>query len=69
MDNLTQTEREYISKITKLKENLVQTDYMAIKYAEGEITLSEYATIKEKRKAWRAEINRLQEALQNELSK
>lgn len=47
-------------QIIKLKGELHRTDYMAIKFAEGELTAEEYAEVKEQRKAWRAEINRLQ---------
>lgn len=50
-------------KIALLKARLRNTDYKAIKYAEGEITAEEYADTKEKRRAWRAEINALQAEL------
>lgn len=52
-------------KITILKLKLENTDYQAIKYAEGELTKEEFAPIKAQRKEWRAEINRLEEELQN----
>lgn len=47
-------------QILKLKGELHKTDYMAIKFAEGELTAEEYAEVKEQRRAWRAEINQLQ---------
>ena len=47
-------------QIIKLKSELHRTDYMAIKFAEGELTAADYAEVKEQRRAWRAEINRLQ---------
>lgn len=47
-------------QIIKLKGELNRTDYMAIKFAEGELSAEEYAEVKEQRRAWRAEINRLQ---------
>lgn len=47
-------------QVIKLKGELYKTDYMAIKFAEGELTAEEYAPIKEQRRAWRAEINCLQ---------
>ena len=47
-------------QIIKLKNELHRTDYMAIKFAEGELSAEEYAKVKEQRRAWRAEINRLQ---------
>lgn len=56
-------------QIIKLKGELIKTDYMAIKFAEGELTAEEYAEVKEQRRAWRAKINRLQaeiEALKKE---
>lgn len=51
--------------ILELKQKLSNTDYQAIKYAEGELTEEEYAPIKAQRKAWREEINRLEEELEN----
>lgn len=50
-------------KIAELQLKLTQTDYQAIKYAEGEMTYAEYASIKEQRKAWRSEINELEKKL------
>ena len=50
-------------RIRELKRNLYRTDYLAIKYAEGEITSSEYLETKTQRRAWRAEINELEAAL------
>lgn len=47
--------------ILDFKQKLKNTDYQAIKYAEGELTEEEYAPIKAQRKEWRAEINRLEE--------
>lgn len=51
------------NKITILKLKLQRSDYKAIKFAEGEITASDYAPIREQRKAWRAEINALEAEL------
>lgn len=51
--------------IEELKQMLLNTDYQAIKYAEGELTEEEYAPIKAQRKEWREEINRLEEELKN----
>jgi hypothetical protein len=44
----------------QLKGKLASTDYQAIKYAEGELSISQYAPIREQRRAWRAEINALE---------
>ena len=54
---------EIQNRIFALKEKLKSTDYQAIKYAEGEITESEYAIVKETRRNWRLEINALEEQL------
>lgn len=45
------------------KQKLDQTDYQAIKYAEGRLTDEEYAEAKAQRETWRAEINALEEEL------
>ena len=60
---------ELNSRIVEVKANLIRTDYLALKYAEGEITESEYEPILEQRREWRAEINELEAeilALKNE---
>lgn len=56
---------EIQNRIFALKEMLKSTDYQAIKFAEGEITASEYAPIKENRRLWRNEINSLEQELRN----
>ena len=48
------------AQINALKERLSQTDYQAIKYAEGLIREEDYAVIKAERQGWRDEINLLQ---------
>ena len=50
-------------KIRKLKQKLAETDYKAIKFAEGELTEEEYAPIREERRAWRDEINAMEAEL------
>ena len=50
-------------QIENLKFLLAQTDYKAIKYAEGMITPQEYEPIKQQRQAWRDEINELEQQL------
>ena len=47
-----------------LKHKLAETDYKAIKYAEGLLTEEEYAPTKTERQAMRDEINRLEAELQ-----
>lgn len=49
-----------IKRIAELKKLLADTDYKAIKYAEGEILEEDYISIREQRRAWRAEINELE---------
>lgn len=48
------------ARIMELKRLLAESDYKAIKYAEGLITAEEYAPIKAERQAWRDEINELE---------
>lgn len=55
--------REIIKRIAALRLKLAQTDYKAIKYAEGELSAEEYAETREQRRAWRNEINELQAEL------
>lgn len=52
-------------RINELKLLLSKTDYQAIKFAEGELSAEEYLPIKQKRRAYRAEINSLEEKLKN----
>lgn len=55
------TEKQMAERtIPQLKERLAETDYQAIKYAEGELSAEDYAEMKAQRAAWRAEINRLE---------
>ena len=48
-------------KIAELKKKLADTDYKAIKYAEGYISEEEYEPTKLERQKWREEINRLEQ--------
>lgn len=58
------TEKELAEReILVLKKKLSDTDYQAIKYAEGELTDAEYAEMKARRSAWRARINALEEVI------
>ncbi len=54
------TKNEIEGEINALKNLLSQTDYQAIKFAEGELPADEYAAIKEKRQSFRDRINELQ---------
>lgn len=51
------------NKIMLLKNKLAATYYKALKFAEGELTVSEYALVKEERRKLRAEINALETKL------
>ena len=51
------------ARINELKRFLSETDYKAIKYAEGLISEEEYLPIKLQRQEWRDEINSLEEQL------
>lgn len=48
------------TRIAELKRKLSETDYQAIKYAEGFISETDYAPIKAQRQSWRDEINALE---------
>ena len=58
---ITEEQKIKNTKIAELKYKLSQTDYQAIKYAEGQITEEEYAPIKAQRPEWRNEINLLEQ--------
>ena len=53
------------NRIIELKQKLQETDYKAIKYSEGELSAEEYAETKKHRRAWREEINKLEEELKD----
>lgn len=50
------------SNVAILQELLKQTDYEAIKYAEGVTTAAQFANLKAAREAWRTAINSIQGA-------
>lgn len=50
-------------EIAQLKANLFKTDYKAIKFSEGLLTVDEYKETKSQREAWRKRINELEEQL------
>jgi hypothetical protein len=51
---------QYRLEITQLKKALSDTDYKAIKYAEGQISEDEYSVIKAERQGYRDRINYLE---------
>ncbi len=51
--------------IIGLKKKLSETDYLALKFAEGELSAEDFASIKNQRVQWRAQINLLEEQIKN----
>lgn len=51
---------QYRLEITQLKKALSDTDYKAIKYAEGQISEEDYASVRELRQSYRDRINYLE---------
>jgi methylmalonyl-CoA mutase cobalamin-binding subunit len=58
-EEIAQQQRE--AEVWSLKEQLRESDYKAIKFAEGWITAEDYAETKAQRQAWRERINELEE--------
>ena len=55
------TEKELAEiEIKQLKDKLHETDYQAIKYAEGELSFEQYQSMKNQRKQWIERINYLE---------
>ena len=54
---------QYRLEIQQLKKSLSDTDYKAIKYAEGQISEEEYASVKAERQGYRDRINELEALL------
>ena len=57
--SLQETEDYKCIRINELKQQLIETDYIVIKIAEGAATKEEYADIIAQRQQWRAEIGKL----------
>lgn len=55
---------EILGQINAMKQMLANTDYVAIKFAEGEIDGEDYAPVQVDRRRWRAVINELEGALE-----
>jgi len=54
------SKEELQGEINALISLLKNTDYKALKYAEGAITDADYNAIKAQRQAWRARINEIE---------
>ncbi len=48
------------TQIAALKRRLAETDYKALKFAEGAIPAGEYEPVRLQRQAWRDEINEIE---------
>ncbi len=56
----SQTKTKNMFKLAELKQKLTDTDYKAIKFAEGITPAEDYTETKIQRQAWRDEINHLE---------
>jgi hypothetical protein len=54
------------AEINANKQLLAQTDYQALKFAEGAISEEDYAPVRAKRQAWRDKVNELEAQLESE---
>ena len=52
------------AEITALKSLLTDTDYKALKHADGVMSAEEYETIRQQREEWRNKINALEVELE-----
>lgn len=57
---------EIRSEILGLKQLLTQSDYKALKYAEGQMSEEEYADVRKERQNYRDKINALEAELAKE---
>ena len=55
-----ETQKEQYTRMRELKQKLSETDYKALKFADGALTEVEYAPIKTARQSWRDEINEIE---------
>lgn len=53
-------QKKQYKRITELKTLLSNSDYKALKFSDGVLTEDEYAPVREKRRAWRNEINEIE---------
>ena len=56
----TSEQKKQYRRIKELKKLLLDSDYKALKFSDGVLTEKEYAPVREKRQAWRKEINELE---------
>ena len=55
---------EHYEQINELKMKLCNTDYIAIKYAEGAISAQDFEVFRTQREAWRANIRYLENEIE-----
>lgn len=60
INGISPEKKQAYNRINELKIKLRESDYKAIKYAEGAIGEAEYTITKAQRQAWRDEINTLE---------
>lgn len=61
--NISKQLQELYKNRIEAVNNLLSTDYKAIKYAEGVISEEEYASVKLLRQSWRNQINEIDEEI------
>lgn len=66
LSSINSSKNEKLARITELKTLLRESDYKQAKWLDGDLSDEDYAPIKKARHEWRAEINRLEEELNND---
>lgn len=56
-----EAQKAQYARIAQLKQCLVESDYKALKFADGVLSEKEYAPVRAERQAWRDEINKIEE--------
>lgn len=57
----TEKQMEQFKRLRELKKYLADSDYVALKHADGALSDEEYAEMRTLRAMWRAEINQIEE--------
>lgn len=53
-------QKEQYAEIASLKQKLEETDYKALKYADGALSREEYEPVRKQRQKWRDRINEIE---------
>ena len=56
----SQKQKEQYAEIAELKQKLADTDYKALKYADGVLSREEYEPVRKQRQKWRDRINEIE---------